>query len=149
MRVLLQRVTRAAVAVEGQVLGAIGPGIMALVGVGPDDTAEIAAALASKSVDLRIFRDEEGRTNRSLIDVGGAALVVDREMFARLVGKASAIELMVTGRTFGFDEAKSLGIVTDVWETETHEAFIEKVLEIDAENERAREMLDELRGESE
>ena len=78
MRVLLQRVTRAAVTVEGEVLGAIGPGIMALVGVGPDDTAEIAAALASKSVDLRIFRDEEGRTNRSLIDVGGAALVVSQ-----------------------------------------------------------------------
>ena len=78
MRVLLQRVTHAHVSVEGEVLGSIGPGLMALVGVGPDDSAEIAATMASKSVDLRIFRDDEGRTNRSLIDVGGAMLVVSQ-----------------------------------------------------------------------
>ena len=78
MRVLLQRVTRAEVTVEGKVRGAIGPGLMALVGVGPDDSAEIARALADKSVDLRIFRDEDGRTNRSLTDVGGAVLVVSQ-----------------------------------------------------------------------
>ena len=78
MRVLLQRVTRAKVTVEGKVRGAIGPGLMALVGVGPDDSAEIARALADKSVDLRIFRDEDGRTNRSLTDVGGAVLVVSQ-----------------------------------------------------------------------
>ncbi len=78
MRVLLQRVTRADVRVAGQVVGSIGPGIMALVGVGPDDTAAVAAALAAKSVDLRIFRDAEGRTNRSLADVGGAMLVVSQ-----------------------------------------------------------------------
>ncbi len=58
--------------------GAIGAGLMALVGVGPDDTAEIARATAAKSVDLRIFRDEAGRTNRSLVDVGGAMLVVSQ-----------------------------------------------------------------------
>ncbi len=78
MRVLLQRVTCAEVRVAGEVVGSIGPGIMALVGVGPHDTAAVAAALAAKSVDLRIFRDEEGRTNRSLIDVGGAMLVVSQ-----------------------------------------------------------------------
>ncbi len=78
MRVLLQRVTRAEVRVAGEVVGSIGPGITALVGVGPHDTATIAAALAAKSVDLRIFRDEEGRTNRSLVDVGGAMLVVSQ-----------------------------------------------------------------------
>ena len=78
MRVLLQRGTRAEVTVEGKVRGAIGPGLMALVGVGPDDSAEIARALADKSVDLRIFRDEDGRTNRSLTDVGGAVLVVSQ-----------------------------------------------------------------------
>jgi len=78
MRVLLQRVTRATVSVEGAVRGSIGPGLVALVGVGPDDTADRARLLAAKSVDLRIFRDEEGRTNRSLADVGGAMLVVSQ-----------------------------------------------------------------------
>ncbi len=78
MRVLLQRVTRAEVSVAREVRGSIGPGLMALVGVGPDDNAGIAAALAAKSVDLRIFRDDDGRTNRSLADVGGAMLVVSQ-----------------------------------------------------------------------
>ena len=78
MRVLLQRVTRAEVTVDGEVRGSIGPGLLVLVGVGPQDTPEIAATLAGKSVDLRIFRDEEGRTNRSLADVGGAMQVVSQ-----------------------------------------------------------------------
>ena len=78
MRVLLQRVTRAQVSVEGTVRGAIDDGLMALVGVGPEDSAEVATALAEKSVKLRIFRDEEGRTNRSLAEVGGAMLVVSQ-----------------------------------------------------------------------
>ena len=78
MRVLLQRVARAEVTVEGEATGSIGPGIMALVGVGPDDTAEVATTLAGKSCDLRIFRDDDGRTNRSLIDTGGAMLVVSQ-----------------------------------------------------------------------
>jgi D-aminoacyl-tRNA deacylase len=78
MRVLLQRVSRARVTVGDEVRGSIGGGIMALVGVGPDDTPAIAQALAGKSVDLRIFRDADGRTNRSLADVGGAMLVVSQ-----------------------------------------------------------------------
>lgn len=78
MRVLLQRVTRAEVTVEGEVRGSVGPGLMVLVGVGPDDTVDVAKALAHKSVDLRIFRDEDGRTNRSLLDTGGAVLVVSQ-----------------------------------------------------------------------
>lgn len=78
MRILLQRVTRAEVSVEGEVTGSIGSGLMALVGVGPEDTAAIAATLADKSCDLRVFRDEDGRTNRSLIDTGGAMLVVSQ-----------------------------------------------------------------------
>jgi D-tyrosyl-tRNA(Tyr) deacylase len=78
MRVLLQRVARAEVTVDAAVMGSIGPGLMALVGVGPEDTEEVARALAAKSVDLRIFRDDEGRTNRSLADTGGAMLVVSQ-----------------------------------------------------------------------
>jgi D-tyrosyl-tRNA(Tyr) deacylase len=78
VRVLLQRVTGARVTVDGTERGAIGPGLLAFVGVGPQDDEGTARAMADKSVDLRIFRDEEGRTNRSLADVGGAMLVVSQ-----------------------------------------------------------------------
>ena len=69
MRLLLQRVTGAKVAVDGKTVGEIGGGLVILVGVGHDDSAEIARSMAGKAVDLRIFRDDEGKTNRSLIDV--------------------------------------------------------------------------------
>lgn len=78
MRVLLQRVARAEVRVDGSVRGAIGRGLCVLVGVGPEDTPAIARALADRSVDLRIFRDEAGLTNRSLIDIGGEVLAVSQ-----------------------------------------------------------------------
>jgi D-tyrosyl-tRNA(Tyr) deacylase len=78
MRVLLQRVTRARVSTDGEVLGAIDDGLVALVGVGPGDQPAVARAMAGKAVDLRIFRDHEGRTNRSLAEVGGAMLVVSQ-----------------------------------------------------------------------
>jgi D-tyrosyl-tRNA(Tyr) deacylase len=78
MRLLLQRVSHARVSVEGTVLGSIGLGLVALVGIGPDDTDEVVRAMAQKTVDLRIFPDAEGRTNRSLVDVAGAMLVVSQ-----------------------------------------------------------------------
>lgn len=78
MRALLQRVSRAEVRVGGDVAGGIGEGLLVLLGVGPADTEEVAASLARKVVELRIFRDEEGRTNRSLADVAGEALVVSQ-----------------------------------------------------------------------
>jgi len=78
VRVLLQRVSRAEVRVADDVVGRIGHGLVALVGVGPDDDDRTAAALARKVAELRIFRDEAGRTNRSLLDVGGEALVVSQ-----------------------------------------------------------------------
>lgn len=78
MRLLLQRVTRAEVRVEGRAVGAIGAGLVVLIGVAPDDSAATAEGLAQKSVDLRIFRDEAGRTNRSLIDVAGEVLAVSQ-----------------------------------------------------------------------
>lgn len=78
MRILLQRVTRAEVRVEGEVVGSIGPGLVALVGVGHDDNEAVADALAAKAIDLRVFRDNDGRTNRSLIDVGGEMLAVSQ-----------------------------------------------------------------------
>jgi len=78
VRALLQRTTGARVRVEDEVVGEIGPGLVVLVGVGPDDTEPVAVDLARKAAELRIFRDDEGRTNRSLLDVGGAALVVSQ-----------------------------------------------------------------------
>lgn len=78
MRLLIQRVTRAEVRVDGKAVGSIGAGLVVLVGVGQADTPAEAAALADKAVDLRIFRDDEGRTNRSLIDIGGEMLVVSQ-----------------------------------------------------------------------
>ncbi len=78
MRALLQRVTRAEVRVGGEAIGAIGPGLVVLLGVGRDDDPATADALARRVVELRIFADAEGRTNRSLLDVGGGALVVSQ-----------------------------------------------------------------------
>lgn len=78
MRALLQRTTAARVRVDGDVIGEIGAGLVVLVGVGPGDTDAVADALAQRIAELRIFRDGEGRTNRSLIDIGGAALVVSQ-----------------------------------------------------------------------
>jgi D-tyrosyl-tRNA(Tyr) deacylase len=78
VRALLQRATRAEVQVDGQVIGAIGAGLVILLGVGPDDDEATSDDLARKVVELRIFRDDDGRTNRSLLDVAGAALVVSQ-----------------------------------------------------------------------
>ena len=78
MRLLIQRVTRATVAVDGRQAGAIGQGLVVLVGVGHADTPEVARQMAGKCVDLRIFRDAEGKTNRALADVGGAVLAVSQ-----------------------------------------------------------------------
>ena len=78
MRALLQRVSRAAVRVGDEEIGAIGPGLLVLLGVGRADDEATAEALARRVVELRIFADEEGRTNRSLLDTGGSALVVSQ-----------------------------------------------------------------------
>ena len=78
MRVLVQRVENAAVSVEGELVGAIGRGFLALVGVAPADTCETAKKLAAKTARLRVFDDEAGLMNRSLIDVGGEALAVSQ-----------------------------------------------------------------------
>ena len=78
MRALLQRVSRAEVRVEGEVVGRVGEGLLVLLGVGPADTEAVGQGLARKVAELRIFRDAEGRTNRSLLDAGGEALVVSQ-----------------------------------------------------------------------
>lgn len=78
MRALLQRVSRAAVRVDGETVAEIGPGLVILVGVGHADDEATADGLARRIVALRIFRDEAGRTNRSILEVGGGALVVSQ-----------------------------------------------------------------------
>ena len=78
MRALLQRVSRASVDVAGSRVGSCGPGLLVLLGVGPEDSAAEAQLLWRKISLLRIFGDDEGRMNRSLLDVGGEVLVVSQ-----------------------------------------------------------------------
>jgi D-tyrosyl-tRNA(Tyr) deacylase len=78
MRVVIQRVRRGRVSVAGATVAEIGPGLVILVGVGPGDGEEQAAYLADKIANLRIFADEDGKTNLSCLDVGGQAIVVSQ-----------------------------------------------------------------------
>src|SRR3954470_11711410 len=78
MRAVLQRVTRASVTVNGEVIGEIGKGLVVLVGIGRDDTKVEAAYLLEKISNLRIFDDEEGKMNLSVKDVNGALLIVSQ-----------------------------------------------------------------------
>ncbi len=78
MRALVQRVTRASVTSDGELVGSIGPGICVLIGVTHSDTAPMAKKLAAKIATLRIFDDADGVMNRSVQDVGGAVLAVSQ-----------------------------------------------------------------------
>lgn len=78
MRVVLQRVSRGRVSVDGRAVAEIGLGLVILVGVGPGDGEEQARYLAEKIANLRIFEDDQGKINRSLLEVGGAAIVVSQ-----------------------------------------------------------------------
>lgn len=107
MRALLQRVSRAEVRVAGETTGRIGAGLVVLLGVGPDDDDATADTLARRTAELRIFRDDEGRTNRSLTEAGGAALVVSQfTLFAdtrrgRRPGFTGAAEPALAERLYG------------------------------------------------
>ena len=78
MRAVVQRVSRAEVRVEGQVIGSCGAGVMVLLGVHAEDAGTDADWLARKVAEMRIFSDEDGKMNRALIDFGGEALVVSQ-----------------------------------------------------------------------
>jgi D-tyrosyl-tRNA(Tyr) deacylase len=107
MRAVLQRVTRARVLVEGQPAGKIGAGLLVLLGVGKDDTPAAAAHLAEKTAQLRIFNDAQGKMNVSLLESGGAALVVSQ---FTLYGDASR------GRRPAFDRAAPPGEAKELYE---------------------------------
>jgi D-tyrosyl-tRNA(Tyr) deacylase len=106
VRALLQRVERAEVRVDGAVVGSIGPGLVVLLGVGHGDDASTADGLARRICELRIFEDAEGRTNRSLLDVGGEALVVSQ---FTLYADTSR------GRRPGFTDAAAPDVARPLW----------------------------------
>ena len=78
MRAVLQRVSRARVIVDGSVTGEIGPGLVVLIAVGREDISVTASSLAEKIVNLRIFADDQGKMNRSVLDTGGTILAVSQ-----------------------------------------------------------------------
>ena len=78
MKAVLQRVSQASVKVEGSIVAEIGPGLLILLGIGPEDDLEFAYALADKIVNLRIFEDDGGKMNLSILDSGGSAIVVSQ-----------------------------------------------------------------------
>jgi D-aminoacyl-tRNA deacylase len=78
MRAVVQRVSRARVTVNGDITGEIADGLMILIGIGRDDTSGVAASMAAKIANLRIFEDDQRKMNRSLLDVRGNALVVSQ-----------------------------------------------------------------------
>jgi D-tyrosyl-tRNA(Tyr) deacylase len=78
MRFVIQRVTHASCTVDGELTGSIKKGLMVLVGVGKDDNEQIADKMVTKLVNMRIFEDEDGKTNLALKDVGGELLVISQ-----------------------------------------------------------------------
>ena len=78
MRVVIQRVSSGRVLVDGRAIAQIGPGLVVLLGIGPQDGEEEARYLVEKIANLRIFEDEDGKMNRSLLDTGGQVIVVSQ-----------------------------------------------------------------------
>jgi D-tyrosyl-tRNA(Tyr) deacylase len=106
MRALLQRVGRAEVRIGDGVVGSIGPGLLVLLGVGHGDDAPVADVLARRICELRIFQDADGRTNRSLLETGGEALVVSQ---FTLYADTSR------GRRPGFTDAAPPDLARELW----------------------------------
>ena len=107
MRVLIQRVRSASVAVSGETVGEAGRGILIFIGVTHGDSRTDADWLAKKAAGLRIFEDDEGRMNRSLLDVGGDALVVSQFTLYADCRK---------GRRPGFDAAGDPAVANELYE---------------------------------
>ncbi len=78
MKFVIQRVLESSVTVDGETIGSIGKGFMVLIGVGKEDTKETADKMVKKLIGMRIFEDENGKTNLSLADVGGSMLLISQ-----------------------------------------------------------------------
>lgn len=87
MRAVIQRAGEASVAVDGRVVGRIGPGLVVLVGVAASDSVDDVIALSAKLATLRIFRDDDGKMNRSVVDIEGEVLLVSQFTLLAAVGK--------------------------------------------------------------
>jgi len=147
MRCLIQRVSSASVTVGGKRVGEAGPGMLMLVCAMQGDTEKEADWLARKAVNLRVFRDDDGRMNRSLLDVGGEALIVSqftlaaetkgnrpgfssaaapddgRRLYEHFSSQVAALGIKVANGSFGANMQVTLvndGPVTIWLDTETH-----------------------------
>lgn len=128
MKAVLQRVTEARVTVDGATVGEIDAGLCALIGVGQRDDDASAAALADKVVKLRIFEDDAGKMNRSLLDVGGKLLAVSQFTLYGDTSKGrrpSFIQAMEPGRAEQLFErfcaaCRSLGVTVETGRFRTH-----------------------------
>ena len=117
MRATIQRVLNASVTVDWEVIGDIGPGLLVFLCALPDDEEATAAWLVRKIAKLRIFRDENGQMNRSLVDVGGACLVVSQftlaaETKGNRPGFSKAADPSLAERLYEYsaDQFRSLGV---------------------------------------
>ncbi len=108
MRLLIQRVAKGSVSIDGETVGKTGPGLVVLVGVTHSDTAADAEYLVNKCVNLRIFTDENGKMNRSLLETGGTMLAISQ---FTLYGDC------VKGRRPGFDLAARPEMAEVLYET--------------------------------
>jgi len=108
MRIVLQRVTQSSVCVEGREVARIGPGLLLLVGIGREDSEDELRFWSRRIPELRVFRDDAGRMNRSLREVGGEILCISQ---FTLYGDAAK------GRRPGFDQAAPSSVAADLYAT--------------------------------
>ena len=103
MKFIVQRVLESSVSVDGETIGKIGKGYMVLIGVGNEDTKEIADKMIKKMVGLRIFEDENGKTNLSLADVKGSLLLISQFTLYANCRKGNRPSFIEAGAKFGAD----------------------------------------------